>query len=260
MVTPEENTLEPIDILLDRQLTLVTLLCTAKKFDVVLESGETFTTRNNTMVNFPKGRYRVQVMAEGYETLNGEVVVDDNTKELMFSLSKQKSNVTKKLRKRIVLYGGGGYCFTFDNRTNMEKETVEGYPFRLGLEYEHFWARHFTFRIGGEFMGYGGDNMKCDDETPMVIEFPFSFNVNIPLGKFNRHHFSIGVGPMLGLGWYKEEESSDEDSTGFFYGARADARFTLNHFVIGENVDYHNCKTFLDDDFIAPMAFIGYKF
>jgi len=44
-------------------------------------------------------------------------------------------------------------------------------------------------------------------------------------------------------------------------GGRVEARFSLNHFILGVNVDYLNSKKVIGGDgIIAPMVSLGYKF
>lgn len=126
--------------------------------------------------------------------------------------------------------------------------------------------RWLTFRPGIEMMALCGDDIKVDDKIPFSINVPLVFSLNAPLGKFNRNHFSVGLGPVIGLAWLLDDEKDNSNTStdkkeGWLLGGRVEARFSFNHFILGVNVDYLNSKEVIGGNgIIAPMVSLGYKF
>ena len=126
--------------------------------------------------------------------------------------------------------------------------------------------RWLTFRFGIEAMFLCGNDIQVDDKTPFIMDFPLMFSMNAPLGKFNRNHFSIGLGPVIGFASLLDNKenntsSSDKDENYLLLGGRLEARFSFNHFILGVNVDYLNTEKVIGGDgIIAPMVSLGYKF
>ena len=148
----------------------------------------------------------------------------------------------------------------------MNKDNVNAYPVRIGVDWDIFVNRFFTIRPGIECMALLGDQMKQDDRTPYSLNLSVLANFNAPLGKFNRHHISVGIGPLVGFaGWLKGDEnassSTDDELSEVLYGGRVEARVTLNHIIFGMNIDYMRCdNTIGGKGLIAPMLHVGYKF
>ena len=86
-----------------------------------------------------------------------------------------------------------------------------------------------------------------------------------PLGKLNRNHFSVGLGPVLGYAFVGEgEEDSNEDTENYdiIGGGRLEARFTINHFILtaGLEYQYHIMQQMSEKGFLVPSITVGYKF
>ena len=182
-------------------------------------------------------------------------------------MTKTSNDVSKKLRSRVSLYVGGGLAFDFNSNTEMNKDNLRGYPIRIGIDYEKYIKRWFTFRPALEFTYFCGSDMKINDESPFMVDVPLIFSFNLPLGKFNRHHFSIGAGPMFGYASFKNSDNesnseSEENDHDILTGGRLEARCTINHFILGINIDYQYYikKAISEKGLLVPMISMGYKF
>lgn len=265
MIAPEDERVDPINVSLERQTVPVRFACNAKEFEVLLDNESWGLVGSDEAIELPAGDWELRIVADGYEAFAQSVHIEEGAAPIQVAL-KSSNEVSKKLRSRVSFYAGGGVGFPIEKRTEMNKDNVTAYPVRIGLDMDVFVSRFFTIRPGLEFMALLGDKMKRDDKTPYSVNVSLLANFNAPLGKFNRHHFSIGVGPIIGWAGLLDEEkntttnSEDEDSK-LLYGGRAEARVTINHFIFGMNIDYLRCDyTIGGKGMIAPMLHIGYKF
>ena len=265
MISPEDETVEPINITLEREMTMVKFQTNVDNVEVLLDDESWGVVDNGQQIELPVGTWNVRLVADKYDDWMSKVTVTEQSNVINASLKKSE-DVSKKLRSRTSFYVGGGFAFPLESRTDMNKENVKGYPVRLGLDFETYMKRWLTFRIGVEAMVLCGNDIQIDDKTPFSVNIPLVFSINAPLGKFNRNHFSVGLGPVIGYASLLDDEenssssSSDEDK-GLLLGGRVEARFSFNHFILGVNVDYLNSEKVIGGDgIIAPMVSLGYKF
>ena len=265
MISPEDETVEPINVTLERKMAMVKFQTNVDNVEVLLDDESWGVIDNGQQIELPVGTWNVRLVADKYDDWMSKVTVTEQSNVINASLKKSE-DVSKKLRSRTSFYAGGGFAFPLESRTEMNKENVKGYPVRLGLDFETYMKRWLTFRIGIEAMALCGNEIQIDDKTPFSVNIPLVFSVNAPLGKFNRNHFSVGVGPVIGYASLLDDEenssnsSSDEDK-GLLLGGRVEARFSFNHFILGINVDYLNSEKVIGSDgIIAPMVSVGYKF
>ena len=265
MVSPEDETVEPINVTLERKMAMVKFQANVDNVEVLLDDESWGVVDNGQQIELPVGTWNVRLVADKYDDWMSKVIVTEQSNVINASLKKSE-DVSKKLRSRTSFYVGGGFAFPLESRTEMNKENVKGYPVRLGLDFETYMKRWLTFRIGIEAMALCGNEIQIDDKTPFSVNIPLVFSINAPLGKFNRNHFSVGLGPVIGYASLLEDEenssnSSSEENQGLLLGGRLEARFSFNHFILGVNVDYLNAEKVIGGDgIIAPMVSLGYKF
>ena len=265
MVSPEDETVEPINVTLERKMAMVKFQANVDNVEVLLDDESWGVVDNGQQIELPVGTWNVRLVADKYDDWMSKVIVTEQSNVINASLKKSE-DVSKKLRSRTSFYVGGGFAFPLESRTEMNKENVKGYPVRLGLDFETYMKRWLTFRIGIEAMALCGNDIQIDDKTPFSVNIPLVFSINAPLGKFNRNHFSVGLGPVIGYASLLEDEenssnSSSEENQGLLLGGRLEARFSFNHFILGVNVDYLNAEKVIGGDgIIAPMVSLGYKF
>lgn len=267
----DDGSQNTLNIDMERKTVPVTFICNIKKFDVIV-NDETFSMESNSAVNIPVGTSKIRIVAPEYEDWEKEIIIPE-TPYTVSATMKKSSSVSNDFRTRFGVVLGGGIAIPFGT-DKYEIDDATGYPAKIGFESEIFLNRWFTFRPGLEAIFYGGHNIKIDDKSPLAVDVPLLFNVNVPLGKFNRNFFTIGLGPLLGIGDLldldddktsdKSRESStdnEKDDTKFFVGGRVEARIIINHIMIGASVDYHYCKdVIMGDGLIAPMVTLGYRF
>lgn len=265
MISPEDETVEPINVTLERKMALVKFQSNVDNVEVLLNDESWGVVENGQEIELPVGTWDVRLIADKYEDWRSEITITEQSNMVNASM-KKSDDVSKKLRARTSVYLGGGFAFPLDSRTDMNKENVKGYPARLGLDFETYIQRWLTFRIGLEAMALCGNDIQIDNKTPFSINVPLVFSMNAPLGKFNRNHFSVGLGPLIGYASLIDDKenntnSSTEEEEGLLWGGRVEARFSFNHFILGVNVDYLNSKKVIGGDgVIAPMVSLGYKF
>lgn len=265
MVSPEDETVEPINVTLERKMAMVKFQANVDNVEVLLDDESWGVVDNGQQIELPVGTWNVRLVADKYDDWMSKVIVTEQSNVINASLKKSE-DVSKKLRSRTSFYLGGGFAFPLESRTEMNKENVKGYPVRLGFDFETYMKRWLTFRIGIEAMALCGNDIQIDDKTPFSVNIPLVFSINAPLGKFNRNHFSVGLGPVIGYASLFEDEenssnSSSEKNQGLLLGGRVEARFSFNHFILGVNVDYLNAEKVIGGDgIIAPMVSLGYKF
>lgn len=266
MITPEDDRVDPINVSLERQTVPVRFYCNAKEFEVLLDNESWGLVDHDEEIELPVGNWDLRIVADGYEAYSQSVRIADGIEPIRVGL-KSSDEVSKKLRPRMSIFVGGGVGFPIEQRTNMNKDNVTAYPVRVGFDMDIFVSRFFTIRPGLEFMALLGDKMKQDDKTPYSVNLFALANFNAPLGKFNRHHFSIGVGPLVGFSGLLSDDKNSSSSSNVdetkkvLYGGRVEARITLNHIIFGMNIDYMRCDyTIGGKGLIAPMLHVGYKF
>ena len=265
MISPEDESVEPINVTLERKMALVKFQTNLNNVEVLLDDESWGVIDNGQQIELPVGTWDVRLVADKYDDWMSKVTVTEQSNIVNASLKKSE-DVSKKLRPRTSIYLGGGFAFPLESRTEMNKENVKGYPAKLGLDVEMYMKRWLTFRVGLEAMVLCGNDIQIDDKTPFIMDIPLIFSMNAPLGKFNRNHFSIGLGPVIGLASLLDNKenntsSSDKDENYLLLGGRLEARFSFNHFILGVNVDYLNAEKVIGGDgLIAPMVSLGYKF
>ena len=265
MISPEDESVEPINVTLERKMALVKFQTNLNQVEVLLDDESWGVIDNGQQIELPVGTWDVRLVADKYDDWMSKVIVTEQSNIVNASLKKSE-DVSKKLRPRTSIYLGGGFAFPLESRTEMNKENVKGYPAKLGLDVEMYMKRWLTFRVGLEAMVLCGNDIQIDDKTPFIMDIPLIFSMNAPLGKFNRNHFSIGLGPVIGLASLLDNKenntsSSDKDENYLLLGGRLEARFSFNHFILGVNVDYLNAEKVIGGDgLIAPMVSLGYKF
>lgn len=269
----DDGSQNTLNIDMERKTVPVTFICNVKKFDVIV-NDETFSMESNSAVNIPVGTSKIRIVAPEYEDWEKEIIIPE-TPYAVSATMKKSSSVSKNYRSRFGIVLGGGIAMPFGTE-KYEIDNAVGYPVKIGLEGEIFLSRWFTFRPGLEAIAYLGKDMEIEKKMPYAIDVPLLFNINVPLGKFNRNFFTIGLGPLLGIGGLadvddKDEETSDnsrdasdenkKEDTNYFIGGRMEARVVINHFMIGATVDYHYCKdVIMGDGLITPMITLGYRF
>ena len=265
MISPEDETIELINVTLERKMAPVKFQSNIDNVEVLLDDESWGVVDNGQQIELPVGTWNVRLVADKYDDWMSKVTVTEQSNIINASLKKSE-DVSKKLRSRTSFYVGGGFAFPLESRTEMNKENVKGYPVRLGLDFETYMKRWLTFRIGIEAMALCGNDIQIDDKTPFSVNIPLVFSINAPLGKFNRNHFSVGLGPVIGYASLLEDEenssnSSTEENQGLLLGGRVEARFSFNHFILGVNLDYLNSEKVIGGDgIIVPMVSVGYKF
>lgn len=277
MVTPEEDALEPLHIALEQKLAPMQFKGNVKEFELLIDGESWGMVKKGQTVDVPVGSWKFEAKADNYYPWSAPVTVRENSdNQLYVEMNKEKAK-TGDLRNRFSIFAGGGVAFPFGDRTNMDKEHAKGFPVRLGIDWEMFVTRWFTLRPGFEYEHFAGPEMKRYpgvSQYPHALNFSVSANLNLPLGKFNRNHFSIGVGPVAGYVFYTKKEDATGTVTSesgevldvgekgeLMYGVRADVRFTIQHVIFGFNADYLRSKTIISKDgMITPMLYLGYKF
>lgn len=255
----EDGSQNILNIDMERKTVPVTFICNVKKFDVIVDN-ETHSLEDKGVVYVPVGVSKIRVVAPKYEDWEETRTIPDTPCSVSVAM-KKSSSVSKDYRSRFGIVLGGGLAIPFGT-DKYEIDNAVGYPAKIGMEGEIFFNRWFTFRPGLEAILYLGKDMKTDDKMPLIVDVPLVFNANVPLGKFNRNFFTVGLGPMLGIGTLTDSDANDssKDNTKFFLGGRVEARFVINHFMVGAAVDYHYCKDVLmGDGIIAPMITMGYR-
>lgn len=243
-----------------------------KEFELFINNESFGQIKSGKQIEVPVGSCNVRIVAEKYEDWFKTIQITENGSAIEVRMEKS-NDVSNKLRSRASLFAGGGLAFDFNSSTEMNKDNLRGYPIRIGIDYEKFIKRWFTFRPAIEFTYFCGPNMEIDDVSPFAIDIPLIFSFNIPLGKFNRNHFSIGAGPMFGYASFTKdsenndnskstEENDNDENNDFLAGGRIEARVTVNHFVLGFNIDYQYYikQKIAENGLLVPMITMGYKF
>ncbi len=264
MLDPDEGYLEPVNVKLEPKMSDVVFKGNVDEVEVVVNNVSYGTISNGSSINLPYGANDIRIVAEKYEDWNQIVSIDRETSLVSFEMQKA-DDVSKKLRTRTSIYAGSGFIFDFNKKMDMDKEDLVGYPIKVGVDLEKFITRWFTFRYGLEAMFYIGDELKINDKSPISVNVPLIFSLNAPLGKLNRNHFSVGLGPVLGYAFVGEgEEDSNEDTENYdiIGGGRLEARFTINHFILtaGLEYQYHIMQQMSEKGFLVPSITVGYKF
>lgn len=262
----DETDLEPIAVILDPQTTLVKINSNVAKMDVF--SGNTFiaTIKNGEAVELPTGPQKLRIVADKYKDWEYLYTVPEYSTSLDIKLTKIKESVGTKLKSRWGFYAGGGVGFG----EKFDKESLLTYPIRIGVEYNYFITRNFTFRTEIEGFGYLGKKFQTEDSsgkksTPLTLDLAFPFNLNLPLSKYNLHFFTLGVGPIVGITIF-DTPASNEMSSVIMYGGRLEAKFYFNKFLIGATVDYQgfgkdkNKYTPINKGLWVPTVTLGYMF
>lgn len=280
MLDPEEGTLEPINISLDHKMGNVVFNSNVKEFEVIANNESYGIIRNGKSIQLPYGKNTVRIISDQHEDWIKDVYVKDKNSTVTVEMEKS-NDVSNKLRSRTSLFVGGGFAFDFNKSIDMSNQDLRGYPIRAGLDYERFIKRWFTFRTGVGVSVLTGKDLKVNKKSPISLDIPLLFSLNIPLGKLNRHHFSIGLGPVIGYVFLDDDdettESTDTENTtdntteaiegilnkfDLIAGGRVEARFTLNHFILSGGIDYHYYikRAIAKNGMLIPMVTIGYKF
>lgn len=264
MLDPEEGYIEPINVILEPKMSNVTFTGNVDEVEVIVNNESYGMIENGNSIQLPFGVNDIRIVAEKYEDWNQKISISGETSNVSFTMQKA-NDVSNKLRSRTSFYAGSGFIFGFNSDMNMGKENMTGYPLKVGVDIEKFITRWFTFRSGVEAMFFMGDKLEINGESPFSINVPLIFSLNAPLGKFNRNHFSVGLGPVLGYVFLEEGENSDTDNEEKFDilgGGRLEARFTFNHFILSAGLEYqYFIKQHISEKgFLVPSITLGYKF
>lgn len=272
MIGNDEEDIEPINVALEHKMGQVVFNNNVKEFELFINNESFGQIKSGKQIEVPVGSCNVRIVAEKYEDWFKTIQITENGSAIEVRMEKS-NDVSNKLRSRASLFAGGGLAFDFNSSTEMNKDNLRGYPIRIGIDYEKFIKRWFTFRPAIEFTYFCGPNMEIDDVSPFAIDIPLIFSFNIPLGKFNRNHFSIGAGPMFGYASFTKdsenndnskstEENDNDENNDFLAGGRIEARVTVNHFVLGFNIDYQYYikQKIAENGLLVPMITMGYKF
>lgn len=264
MLDPEEGYIEPINVILEPKMSNVTFTGNVDEVEVIVNNESYGMVKNGNSIQLPFGINDIRIIAEKYEEWNQKISISGETSKVNFIMQKA-NDVSKKLRSRTSFYVGSGFIFDFNSEMNMGKQNLAGYPIKVGVDVEKFITRWFTFRSGIEAMFFMGDELKINDQSPFSINVPLMFSLNAPLGKLNRHHFSVGLGPVLGYAFLDGGEDSNSDSEDKFDilgGGRLEARFTFNHFILSAGLDYQYFikQQLCENGFLVPSLTLGYKF
>ena len=263
MLDPEEGYIEPINVILEPKMSDVTFIGNVDEVELIVNNESYGIIENGNSIQLPFGYNDIKLVAEKYDDWSQKISINGETSKVSFTMHKA-NDVSKKLRSRASFYVGSGFVFDFNPEMNMEKQNLVGYPLKAGVDIEKFITRWFTFRYGIEAMFFLGDNLEINDSSPFSINVPLIFSLNAPLGKFNRNHFSVGLGPVLGYVFIGEEGSnadSDEDFD-ILGGGRLEARFTFNHFILSAGLEYQYFikQNLSENGFLVPSITLGYKF
>lgn len=262
MLDPEEGYIEPINIILESKMGNVTFTGNVDEVELIVNNESYGMIQSGNSIQLPFGSNDVKIVAEKYEDWTQKVYVSEETSKVHFIMQKA-NDVSKKLRSRTSFYVGSGFIFDFNSDMNMDKENMNGYPLRFGVDIEKFITRWFTFRYGIEGLFFMGDKFKINDEYPFSVNVPLIFSLNAPLGKFNRNHFSVGLGPVLGYVFLEEDSSTDgNEDFDILGGGRLEARFTFNHFILSAGLEYQYFikQNLSEKGFLVPSLTLGYKF
>lgn len=283
MLDPEEGSLEPINISLDHKMGNVIFNSNVDEFEVIVNNESYGIIRNGKSIELPYGKNTVRIISDQYEDWIKDVYIKDKNSAVTVEMEKS-NDVSNKLRSRTSLFIGGGFAFDFNKNIDMGDQNLRGYPIRAGLDYERYIKRWFTFKSGLDVTVLTGKELKINEQSPIALDIPFLFSLNIPLGKLNRHHFSIGLGPLIGYVFLNDDdddetetESTDTENTtddtpegidgimnkfDIIAGGRVEARFTLNHFILSGGIDYHYYikQVIAENGMLIPYVTIGYKF
>lgn len=270
MIGTDEEDIEPINISLERKMGQVIFNSNIKEFELFVNNESFGEVKSGNQIKVPVGACDIRIVAEKYEDWFETIIVSENLSTVEVRMEKS-NDVSNKLRPRTSFFVGGGLAFDFNSNAEMDKDNLRGYPIRIGVDHETFIKRWFTFRFALDFNYFLGSKMKIDDRSPYLFDIPLVFSFNIPLGKFNRNHFSIGAGPMFGYANFvkgdseSDSESSDEENrrySDYMAGLRIESRLTVNHFILGFNIDYQYYlkRMVAEKGLLVPMLTMGYKF
>lgn len=263
MLDPEEGYIEPINIILEPRMSNVTFMGNVDEIEVIVNNESYGMIENGKSIKLPFGINDIKIVAEKYEDWNQKISISGETSKVNFNMHKA-NDVSKKLRSRASFYVGSGFIFDFNSEMNMEKQNMVGYPLKAGVDIEKFITRWFTFRYGIEAMFFLGNQLEINDNSPFSVNVPLIFSINAPLGKFNRNHFSVGLGPVLGYVFLDEEGSNadSEEKFDILGGGRLEARFTFNHFILSAGLEYQYFikQNLSENGFLVPSLTLGYKF
>lgn len=212
----------------------------------------------NDCIELTEGSHYIRVVAEKYDdystTLNVNQTMNKSISVEMIRSNDYFTRTKKSLRARISIYGGGGLIFLPE-----EEDSGTDYNFRIGFDCEWYWGRYFSFRPAIEAIAYPKEGViNEEDGTIISVNVPLLFNINKPLGRMNNKHFSVGVGPLLGIAFDTSSDDSD-DNKDFVGGGRIEARLILNHFILGVNADYVK-DNIIFCSHINTMLTLGYRF
>ncbi len=274
MIAPEEAQVALISKRLNRKTRNVKFDCKTKHINV-FAGVERIDKESDGTYKIPLGEQKIRITSEDYEDWTDEVFVSEGewVMTIFADLQKPKNGVSKSLRTRYEIYAAGGGFFTTMSSEKEDECSVSDMAFNFGFSPEFFLTRWVTFRPGIEMAILGDrhwDFYDYDEYSLMDFSIPLVLSLNLPLGKYNQHHFSVGAGPILGvgllLGTIETENKDDLDKidavADFLLGLRISAQLTFSHFIIGANLDYQKYMSgkIYKKAMIMPMATIGYKF
>lgn len=236
-----------------------------KKYELIIDDEPRGTAKKGVLEvsDIPVGRRNIRIISPGYKELNltPRLTEEYDKKTYPFNMKKDDDTGTK-LRTRWDILLGGGMAFGFKSMTEMNEENLKGYPVSIGADAEIFIKRWFTIRPGVELTYFIGDGIKVEGESPLLIDVPVVFSINMPLGRLNTNHFSVGVGPVLGYSSWSANESNSDTKSEYMIGGRLEARLAFNHFLFGVHIDYqrYTKKMVAENGLLVPMVALGYRF
>lgn len=214
-----------------------------------------------------KGIHHLRATADKYYDLDKDILVSEDMAPVQLFLERMKRNgdVSSKPRLRFNFYVNAGLLVEPDIVSSKEgiSEFTEddklGTYYGIGFNYEKFGSRFFSTTFGVEYQY----NSYSEEEQISTLDFPIIFNSVVPLGKFNRNSFNIGLGPVLGFAWDDSSDSGDsmEDSeTWFSVGGRFSLRLIFSHIILGADINYATPNVSDIDFALGANATIGWRF
>lgn len=262
----DETDIEPFSITLEPKTSKVTINSNAKKIDVF--NGDIFvaTINSGQSVDLPVGKQNLRLVADGYSDWKNVYNVPDFDTSVDITMYKQKDATSSHLRSRWGVYAGGGVALG----QKVDDKRTTGYPIKIGVEYNYFITRNFTFRTELEALYYAGKDLQSENDkgekgSPLAFDLAFPFSLNLPLSHYNLHFFTLGVGPLIGFAAI-DVPTQEKSQTAVMYGGRLEAKFYLNRFTIGVSMDYQGFGKTKDGFRLSekglwvPTATIGYLF
>ena len=118
MISPEDETVEPINVTLERKMAMVRFQFNVDNVEVLLDDDSWGVVENGQQIELPVGTWNVRLVADKYDEWMSKVIVTEQSNVINASLKKSE-DVSKKLRTRTSFYIGGCVAFALESRTDM---------------------------------------------------------------------------------------------------------------------------------------------